>query len=213
MCAAVNKYIWNGTPVNWCSPVPFILQDLKARPWDKQIMGEKNVSNTMNLWMYASGKQTIGLWQYIQVRTPALPIHGSRDTNCTSCWYLGNITGVWPVLRELGKLTGARQATGASDAGRGYRRARLNFHFFPDDSIMLLVVIVLAHVPFSKCVEECTPGDFEVVRFIGKNGENFWDGKLLFNIELLNEILKSVDVFANWYGWGCNLSGLGSRST
>jgi len=36
------------------------------------------------------------------------------------------------VLPELGKLTGARKATGASDAGRGYRRARLNFHFFPD---------------------------------------------------------------------------------
>jgi len=35
-------------------------------------------------------------------------------------------------LPELGKLTGARKATGASDADRGYRRAGVNFQFFPD---------------------------------------------------------------------------------
>jgi len=32
----------------------------------------------------------------------------------------------------LGKLTGAREATGASDTDRGYRRAGVNFQFFPD---------------------------------------------------------------------------------
>jgi hypothetical protein len=37
----------------------------------------------------------------------------------------------------------------------------------------MLVAIVLAYVPFSKYFEECTPGDFEVVRLIGENGENF----------------------------------------
>jgi len=35
-------------------------------------------------------------------------------------------------LPELGKLTEAREATRASDAGRGYRRAGVNFQFFPD---------------------------------------------------------------------------------
>ena len=35
-------------------------------------------------------------------------------------------------LPELGKLTGAREATGASDAGRGYQRAGVYFQFFPN---------------------------------------------------------------------------------
>ena len=50
------------------------------------------------------------------------------------------------MLLEIGKLTGTREANGASDAGRGYQRAGVNFQFFSNSIGHVRVMLSVFHL-------------------------------------------------------------------
>jgi len=60
-------------------------------------------------------------------------------------------------LPELGKLTGAREATGASDADRGYRRVGVIFNFFLMCPVIVLAVFVKPHAVSDRSIVDRNP--------------------------------------------------------